>query len=159
MVIFMTFPSLEIRIHWFFQVFHDWSLHIRSLHTSPWKREVRTLTAVEWTALEVQRFSSAFTNPFLTGTKSTEILCRFRDHIGKDLKYHTADCKEEKKKTSGINYQIISMIFSHTGDMWLHILTPVIFLSISSDHIEFALQISIKETQNLWFNCPKSYRL
>lgn len=51
------------------------------------------------------------------------------------------------------------MIFSHAGDMRLHILTPVIFVSILSEHIEFALQISIIETQNLWFNCPKSYRL
>lgn len=52
------------------------------------------LTAVKWTALEVQRFSGAFTDPFLTGTKSTEILRRFRDHISKKLKHNTADCKE-----------------------------------------------------------------
>lgn len=92
-----------------------WTLRIRSLHASPWKREVRTLTAVEWTALEVQRFSGAFTDSFLAGTKSTEILCRFRDHISKELKHYTASCKEIK--TAEINHQIVSLIFSYAWDI------------------------------------------
>lgn len=92
-----------------------WTLRSRSLHASPWKREVRTLTAVEWTALEVHWFSGAFTDPFLAGTKSTEILCCFRDHISKELKHYTASCNEIK--TAGMNHQIVSLIFSYAWDI------------------------------------------